>query len=68
MDKDFGERFFRIREAKARADTRYLIDALRNPDHRSTAAGYLADLGAHEAIAPPPAPPRCDQSARSGGG
>jgi HEAT repeat protein len=46
------ERFFRVREAKARADTRYLIDALHDPDYPSTAAGYLADLGAHEAIPP----------------
>ncbi len=50
--KDSGEQFLRVRKAKAHADTQYLIEALRDPDNRSTAAGYLADLGALEAIPP----------------
>jgi HEAT repeat protein len=51
-DKDIGERFLRVREAKAQADTKYLVEALRDPDNRSAAAEYLADLGAIEAIPP----------------
>ena len=44
------QRFLRIHAAKERADAKYLIEALRDPDHRMMVAKYLGELGAVEAV------------------
>jgi HEAT repeat protein/PBS lyase HEAT-like repeat-containing protein len=48
--RDGGNRYPAIRSAREHRDIPYLIDALRDPDHRAIAAGYVADLGAVQAI------------------
>jgi HEAT repeat protein len=48
-DRDFHGRYLAIRAARDRHDVPYLIEALRDPDHRATAAKYVADLEADEA-------------------
>jgi HEAT repeat protein len=48
-EKDWHDRYRAIRAARDRRDPAYLIGALRDPDHRAMAAGYVADLGAAEA-------------------
>jgi HEAT repeat protein len=47
---DRSERFGRIYDARQHGNAAYLRAALRDPDWRGTAAGYLADLDAREAI------------------
>jgi HEAT repeat protein len=49
---DSVKRFRRIYEAKERGDTNYLIETLRDPDHRIMVAKYLGELGAVEATQP----------------
>jgi HEAT repeat protein len=40
----------KVRVARANGDIAYLLDALRDPDVRSWAAGYLGKLRASEAV------------------
>lgn len=49
---NYDERLRRIHEAKLHRDSSFLIDALRDPDHRDTAAASLGELRATEASAP----------------
>ena len=49
-DRDVQDRWLAVRAARDRRDVPYLIGALRDPDHRAMAAGYIADLEAFEAV------------------
>ena len=49
---DADERLRQIWAAKRNGDAEYLIGALRDPDYRSTAAKFVGELGAVEAIDP----------------
>ncbi len=50
VSDDRSERFGRIYRARQEGDATYLCAALRDPDWRGAAAGYLADLNAREAV------------------
>lgn len=45
-----SDRFGRIWDAKVAGDADYLIRALADPDHRASAARFLAELGVRDAI------------------
>lgn len=49
---DYKLRVKRVFEARAAGDADYLIDALRDPDVRSIAAKWLAELGEMSAVEP----------------
>ena len=49
-DDQRHQAYLAVRAAHEQGEVQYLIDALRDPDHRGAAARYLADLDASEAI------------------
>jgi HEAT repeat protein len=50
--RESDERLRRIFVANANGDTRYLIEALRDPNHRATAAKFLGELKEDSATEP----------------